>query len=131
MNLLTGVNNALMFINEHWTEITIMVALIYALVKKVKDFMNKSDDEKAEIALWQAKEIILDYVTKAEFDYAEWKKSGAIKRAQVLDEIFEKYPILSKVTNQDAIITKLDGYIDDALVSMREVLSDNNGDNAA
>lgn len=125
MNIFTSINNVLAFLNEHWSEITIMIALIYALWRKIKAFMAKSNDEKVEIALKQAKEIILDRVTKAELDYAEWKKSGAIKRSQVLDDIFEKYPILSKVTNQEEIIEKLDGFIDEALVTMREIFSDN------
>lgn len=125
MNLFTSINNVLAFLNEHWSEITIMIALIYALWRKIKAFMVKSNDEKVEIALKQAKEIILDRVTQAELDYAEWKKSGAIKRSQVLDDIFEKYPILSKVTNQEEIIEKLDSFIDEALVTMREIFSDN------
>ena len=125
MNLLTSINNVLMFINDHWTEITITIALIYALIRKVRAFLAKADDEKVQIALKQAKEIVLDRVTQAELDYAEWKKSGAIKRSQVLDDIFEKYPILSRVTNQEEVIEKLDSYIDEALVTLREIITDN------
>lgn len=125
MNLLTSINNVLMFINDHWTEITITIALIYAIIRKVRAFLAKADDEKVQIALKQAKEIVLDRVTQAELDYAEWKKSGAIKRSQVLDDIFEKYPILSRVTNQEEVIEKLDSYIDEALVTLREIITDN------
>jgi len=125
MNLLTSINNVLMFLNDHWSEITICVALVILLVKKIREFMARSDEDKIQNALKQAKEIILDSVTRAEIDYSEWKKSGAIKRAQVLDEIFEKYPILAKVTDQKTLIKTLDGYIDEALGTLREIINKN------
>ena len=125
MNLLTSINNVLMFLNNHWSEITICAALVILLVKKIKEFMAQSDEDKIQNALKQAKEIILDSVTRAEVDYSEWKKSGAIKRAQVLDEIFEKYPILAKVTDQETLIKILDGYIDEALGTLREIIDKN------
>lgn len=125
MNLLTSINNVLMFLNNHWTEITIGVGLVIVLIKKAKAFMKQSDEEKIQNALKQAKEIILKSVTKAEIDYGEWKKSGAIKRAQVLAEIFEKYPILSKVTDQETLIELLDSYIDEALETLRNIIATN------
>lgn len=125
MNLLTSINNVLMFINDHWSEITIGIALALLLVKKIRAFMDQSDDEKIQNALKQAKEIILDSVTRAEVDYSEWKKSGAIKRAQVLNEIFAKYPILSKVTDQETLIKTLDSYIDEALETLRTIIDTN------
>ena len=125
MNLLTSINNVLMFINDHWSEITIGIALTILLVKKIKAFMEQSDEEKIQNALKQAKEIILDSVTRAEVDYSDWKKSGAIKRAQVLNEIFAKYPILSKVTDQETLIKTLDSYIDEALETLRTIIDTN------
>ena len=123
MHILTGINNVLMFINDHWTQLTIILGLGTLLWKKVRAFLAKSDEEKIQIALKQAREIILDKVTAAEIDYSDWKKSGAIKRAQVLDAIFKQYPILSKVTSQEEIIKKLDKYIDEALETLREIIA--------
>lgn len=123
MNILTGINNVLMFLNDHWTELTIILGLGTLLWKKGKEFLAKSDEEKIQIALKQAREIILEKVTAAEIDYEEWKKSGAIKRSQVLNEIFKQYPILSKVTSQEEIIKKLDEYIDEALETLREIIA--------
>lgn len=125
MNILTGINNILMLINDHWTEITILIGLALLLYKKIRAYLAKSKEEKMEIALKQAREIILDRVTAAEIDYANWKKAGAIKRAQVLDEIFAAYPILGKITNQEDVIKKLDEYIDEALETLREVIETN------
>lgn len=125
MNIFTGINNVLMLINDHWTEITILIGLALLLYKKIRAYLAKSKEEKMEIALKQAREIILDRVTTAEIDYANWKKAGAIKRAQVLDEIFAAYPILGKITNQEEVIKKLDEYIDEALETLREVIETN------
>ena len=125
MNILTGINNVLMLINDHWTEITILIGLALLLYKKIRAYLAKSKEEKVEIALKQAREIILDRVTAAEIDYADWKKAGAIKRAQVLDEIFAAYPILGKITNQEEVIKKLDEYIDESLETLREVIETN------
>lgn len=125
MNILTGINNVLMLINDHWTEITILIGMAMLLYKKIRAYLAKSKEEKVEIALKQAREIILDRVTAAEIDYAAWKKAGAIKRAQVLDEIFAAYPILGKITNQEEVIKKLDEYIDGALATLREVIETN------
>ncbi len=123
MNILTGINNVLMFLNDNWTKLTIILGLGTLLWKKGKAFLAKSDEEKIQIALKQAREILLDKVTTAEIDYAEWKKSGALKRAQVLDEIFKQYPILAKATSQEEIIKKLDSYIDEALETLREIIA--------
>ena len=125
MNILTGINNVLMLINDHWTELTILLGMALLLYKKIRAYLAKSKEEKMEIALKQAREIILDRVTAAEIDYANWKKAGAIKRAQVLDEIFATYPILGKITNQEEVIKKLDEYIDEALETLREVIETN------
>ena len=125
MNILTGINNVLMLINDHWTEITILIGLAMLLYKKIRAYLAKSKEEKMEIALKQAREIILDRVTAAEIDYADWKKAGTIKRAQVLDEIFATYPILGKITNQEEVIKKLDEYMDEALEILREVIETN------
>ena len=125
MNILTGINNVLMLINDHWTEITILIGMALILYKKIRSYLAKSKEEKMEIAMKQAREIILDRVTAAEIDYANWKKAGAIKRAQVLDEIFSTYPILGKITNQEEVIKKLDEYIDEVLETLREVIETN------
>ena len=85
----------------------------------------KSDEEKIEIAKTQIKEIILKMISDAEVDYEEWNKAGSIKRSQVINEIFEKYPILSKVTNQSQIIDWIDQTIDESLKILREIVSNN------
>lgn len=132
MNILNGVQNFLALVNDNWTTIMVMIGLAIAVGRKVKNYFNKSDDEKIEIAKAQIKETILKMVTEAEVDYEEWNKAGSIKRAQVINQIYGDYPILSKVIDQQALIAWIDGTIDESLKTLREIVAENKkGDEAA
>lgn len=48
-----------------------------------------------------------------------------MKRAQVIEKIFETYPILSKVTCQEELIKWIDEVIDESLETMRKVFEEN------
>ena len=124
-NALYAVQNFLQLVNDNWTVIIVIVALLISIGKKAKEFFSKSDDEKIAIAKKQVQETMLKLITDAEIDWQDYKKSGSVKRAQVIEEIFEKYPILSKVTDQEALIAWIDETIDDDLKTMREVFTEN------
>lgn len=121
MNILTGIQNFLEYVNAHWTEIIVIFGLLIALYKKIKNYVVKSDEEKIAIAKKQIKETMLRFVTDAEKDYYEWVKAGAIKRSQVIEEIFVMYPILSKAVNQEELIAWIDDVIKEALKTMRDI----------
>lgn len=125
MNILTGIQNLLLFINEHWTEIIVIIGLGLVLYKRIKNYLSKTNEEKIEIAKKQIQETVLRLVTDAEMDYKEWVKAGAVKRAQVVEEIFLMYPILAKVTNQTELVAWIDDIIDEALETMREIFAEN------
>ena len=125
MAILDGIKNLLMFVNDLWTEILVVAGLALAVWKKLKVYLQKTDEEKIQIAKDQLKETILKFVTQAEKDYDDWVKAGAVKRAQVIDVIFQKYPILNRVTDQKMLIQEIDGLIDEALDELREILSKN------
>lgn len=123
--VLDGIYNFLNYVNENWTMIFAIIVTILAIAKKAVTYFSKSEDERIEIAKRQAREIMLRLVTEAECNYYEWSKSGEIKRAQVIAEVFAMYPILSKVTNQDEIIAWIDETIDEALKTMRKIFEEN------
>lgn len=123
--MLDGIYKFLAFVNDNWTMITAIFVLIGAICKKAYDFVNKSKEEKIEIAKAQISEIMLMLVTEAEKDYLQWASAGPVKRAQVIDQIFAMYPILSKVTNQAEIIAFIDDAIDNALKTMRKIFEEN------
>lgn len=123
MNILTGIQNVLEYINNNWTAIVIILGLATAVAKKAKDFFSKSEDEKIAIAKKQIKEVMLKLITDAETDYWAWVEAGAVKRSQVINQIFEMYPILAKATNQEELIAWIDDVIDDSLETMREIFA--------
>ena len=122
MSILDGIKNFLELVNENWTTIIVIIGLVIAVTKKAINYFSKSDEEKIAIAKKQIQETMLKLITDAEQDYEEWKQAGSIKRAQVIDELFANYPILSKVTNQEDLIKWIDDTIDEALVTLREIV---------
>ena len=125
MSILTGIQNFLNFINEHWVMIASIITVAITIAKKIKSYMGLSKEVQIEIAKAQIKEAMLRLVTEAECDYREWVKAGSIKRSQVIEEIFTMYPILSKVTNQEEIIVWIDEMIDQTLKEMRKIFEEN------
>lgn len=126
--ILNGVYNFLNFLSEHWTMICAIFVLIVAIGKKAMSFFGKTQEEQLAIAKAQIKEIMLMLVTRAEVSYGEWIKAGEIKRAEVIDEVFAMFPILSKVTNQAEIIAFIDDAIDEALKTMRKIFEENSAE---
>lgn len=118
-----GIQNFLTFINDNWTSIIVIIGLILAIYKKAKVYFSKSNDEKIAIAKAQIKERILKIITDAEIDFEEWNQAGSIKRSQVIGEIFEKYPILSKSINQQEVISWINKEIDNSLKTLRKVVA--------
>ena len=125
--MLDGMKNFLELINENWTLIIAVAGLLIGLFRKAKTYFGKSDEEKIEIAKKQITESILKWISDAEEDYNKLQKAGSIKRAQVIGKIFEEYPILSKVVDQDELISWIDEAIDNALDELRNIIKENDG----
>ncbi len=119
-----GIQNFLSFINNNWTSIMVIIGLILAIYKKAKVYFSKSNDEKIAIAKAQIRERMLKMITDAEIDFEEWNQAGSIKRSQVIGEIFEKYPILSKSINQQEVISWIDEEIDNSLKVLKKVITE-------
>lgn len=126
MNILDGIKNFLNLINDNWTSIIVIIGLCVVIKNKASDYFKKSDDEKIAIAKDQLKNIILQKITEAEKDYAEWSKAGSIKRSQVIEEIYKEYPVLQKVANQEELVKYIDELIDSALPELRKIWEQSN-----
>lgn len=120
-----GLQKFLQLMNDNWTSILVCVGLVIGIVKKTRDYMSKSQDEKIDIAKKQIQTTILKMISDAEVDWQEWSKAGSIKRAQVIKQIYEEYPILSKVVDQEALTEWIDEQIDSALDTLREIVKTN------
>ena len=120
-----GLQKFLQLLNDNWTSILVCIGLVIGIVKKTQDYMSKSQDEKIEIAKKQIQTTILKMISDAEVDWQEWSKAGSMKRAQVIKQIYEEYPILSKVVDQKALTEWIDEQIDSALDTLREIVKTN------
>ena len=125
MDALVGLKNFLSIVNDNWTLIIVIAGICIALKKKVKSYLSLSDNEKIDIAKQQISESMLKMITDAEEDYDSWVKAGEIKRSQVIKKIFEDYPILNNVTDQDSLIKWIDAEIKDALKTLRVIIEEN------
>lgn len=121
MNFIDGLKNFLLFINENWTSILVIFGLILMLWKKIENYNKLSTEEKIAIAKRQIQERMLKLISDAEENYEDWAKAGEIKRAEVIARIYDEYPILSSVVNQDELIEWIDEQIDAALPTLREL----------
>lgn len=120
-----GLQKFLQILNDNWTSILVCVGLIVGIIKKTHDYMSKSQEEKIELAKKQIQTTILKMISDAEVDWQEWSEAGSIKRSQVIKQIYEEYPILTKVVDQDALIKYIDEQIDGALDTLREIVKTN------
>lgn len=120
--MLNGIKNFLEFVDANWMNLVIIAGLLIGLYQKISTYLKKSNEEKVEIAKHQIREIMLKMISDAECDYDEWNKSGAIKRSQVIKKIYEMYPILSKVVNQEELTEWIDAEIDDSLETLNDIV---------
>lgn len=125
MVILNGIANFLTFLNDNWTLIIVIIGLGIAVFQKIKSYLNTTKEEKIAIAKAQIQETVLELVTEAELEYEEWVSAGSIKRSQVIAEIYAEYPILSKIVDQESLITWIDEAIDNALDTLRSIIATN------
>lgn len=119
---INGIKNFLELINNNWTTIMVVCGLLVSLYYKVVKFIKLSDDEKINQTKTVIKNVMLSLVSDAELNYSDWNKSGAIKRAEVINKIFTDYPILNKVTDKEKLISEIDGMLDESLKEMRNII---------
>lgn len=135
---MNSLQKTLQFIVDNWSQIIIILTLILTIYTKLKNFIedwkNKTEEEKkAEAekafnkAVETAKKALADYililVSKAEIDWqSEDGKLGKTKRAQVIEEIYKKYPVLEQVEDKKELLEYFDNLINEALKIVREEL---------
>lgn len=120
--MLNGVTNCLQLINDNWLTIIVIVGLVIGEVQRVKKYLTKSKEEKIASAKAQAQKVILSICSDAEIEWEKYIKAGSIKRSQVISQIYERFPILSKVKNQEELVQEIDQWIDESLGTVEKVV---------
>lgn len=122
---MNGLQHFLQLLHENWTTILVCAGLIVGIIQKTRSYFSKSNNEKISLAKEQLSRTILKMISDAEIDWKEWSSAGSIKRSQVIKQIYEEYPILSKVLEQDELVKWIDEQIDSALDTLRDVIKKN------
>ena len=123
--MLDGIKNFLLFLNDNWTSIAVILGLIAGLYQKIKTYIKQSDAQKIEAAKVRISAVVLKLISDAEVDYESWNEAGSIKRSQVIQRIFQDYPILSKAVNQEEVIAWIDDQINGSLKELRKIVAKN------
>lgn len=105
------------------SSIIIIAAIILAAFREGKKMMSMTKEERLEELLSIVKHELLGIMSDAEVQWSEYKKSGEIKRSQVIKEIYDRFPALSEFVDQDKIIDCITDMIDDEMENMNKVLS--------
>ena len=118
-----GINNFLQWINDNWTSIVVCVGLVLALINKVVQYSKLSKQEKIDTALKIVKEELLKLMSEAEIEWEDYKKSGELKKSQVITEIYKEFPILKEYVDQDKLVEILTKMIDDEKENMDKIIN--------
>lgn len=135
---MAGITNFLTTINENWTAIVTIAVLVFSIYKKAKASIEawraKTDEEKKaaikeaqdkaeEAARAALGDFILALVARAEIDWADAGSGiGPIKRAEVIEKIYDKYPVLLNVADKEELIAYIDALIVKSLEIVRETV---------
>ena len=119
---MNGINVFLNYLSDNWVGILVSIGLAIILGKQIANYNKMGKRYQVAIVKQQLQEIMLKLVEEAEMEFSLWEKSGEIKRAQVISEIYKRYPILSKVVEQEEIINWIDMQIDDSLEVLRGII---------
>lgn len=123
--ILHGIKNFLQLINDNWPLIIAILGLVFGLFKKIYGFFTKSEEERIAIAKEQIRSTVLKMITDAEEEYADYVKAGEIKRSQVIQKIYNDFPILARVQDQTELVAWIDEQIDNALKVLRKIIEEN------
>lgn len=110
----------------YWTYICIFIALGVLTYEKIKKYKKMSEEERVNAALKVIKTEVLKLMSDAEINWKDFYKAGEIKKSEVIDEIYERFPFLTEYINQEELIIKISEMIEDGMDKMNQILNSKN-----
>lgn len=104
------------FIRENWFVIVIAIAIA---IYTIEELLMLSKEEKIAAAKYIIAVSIDAIVAEAEQKFADYEKSGQLKRSYVIQMIYAKHPELSKAVEQEELIEWIDKLIEDSVARLR------------
>ena len=128
----------LQYLQDNWATIVAIMTLIIGLYFKAKDeivkWRAKTEEQRAaeakaiqDKAIAEVREALKNYVlslvAKMEIEWNDkGSKMGPVKRANLIQQIYEQYPILMTVADQEELLKYIDSLISNALETIRATM---------
>ena len=100
----------------------LILMVIIMAVTTVYRLRKMSKEERLEAILKIVKTQLLKFMGEAEVQWEAYKKSGALKKSQVIQKIYEQFPLLKEYIDQDTLIQKISDMIEDEMENLNKVL---------
>lgn len=126
---MTGITNLYNLFMNYWTYAVILIALIVGGINRYIAFTKLTKEQQVEAALSIVKTEVLKLMSDAEIEWEDYKKSGALKKSQVITNIYSEFPILKNVIDQDTLIAKIEELIDSEMENMNNIINKGTGEN--
>lgn len=121
--MVEGLQNTLKIFTDNWSNILIIFSILLIAVRKVKEYIKMSKEEQVEAALKIIKEELLKLMSDAEIEWEEFKKSGEIKKSQVITEIYSRFPFLKEYIDQEELIRRISLMIEEEKSKMDKIIN--------
>lgn len=122
------VNNIVNSLSNSLPTIIIVFAIIIGAVRTAIQYSKMTKEEKVNAALKVIKEELLKLMSDAEIEWEDYKKSGELKKSQVLKEIYSQFPFLATYIDQDTLVNKLYELIDNEMENMNKIINNTTTD---
>lgn len=116
-------NNIMDIIKAAMPNILVFVVILIGGYRTYLSYSKMSKEEKVEAALKVIKTELLKLMSDAEIEWEDFKKSGELKKSQVLREIYTQFPFLATYIDQDTLIQKIYEMIDDEMDNMNKIIN--------
>lgn len=126
-----GFTNFISLIGDNYMTILVIIALLFGIYKKTKDFFNQKKEDQLKQMYEQSDKVIsliysgiLDMVTTAEKKYGS--KTGMIKKSAVYNMIVEKYPDIVTYLKENVLTEDyIDSCIEQGVILMNDMIKSN------
>ena len=84
-----------------------------------------NEEQRVQAALKVISEELMKMMVQAEIQWKDYKKSGELKRSQVIKDIYNQFPFLSRYMDQDKLVQTIYEMIDKQMDNMNELMKKN------
>jgi hypothetical protein len=112
----------------YWPYVILFVCIIGFVINYINNYKKLSEKDKENerkrllnLTLKKIQDIMPYLTANAEENWNHLDKSGIIKRSEVLNIIYESYPILKELYDEEWIVSEIDRIINQTLLDIRKI----------